>query len=76
MLPERFTLEELYLALVGISYMGDFRMAFGENPNKVANIVQAQRSFLEEIYTPIIDAYPNLTRNGENIVVPHRFFVS
>ncbi|KAJ9048268.1 Mitochondrial translocator assembly and maintenance protein 41 [Entomophthora muscae] len=48
--------------------MGDFRMAFGENPNKVANIVKAQRTFLEEIYHPVIDAFPNLTRTGECIV--------
>lgn len=67
MLPEKFDIEELFMALVGISYMGDFRMAFGENPNKVANIVKAQRRFLEEIYNPVIDAFPNLIRTN-NVV--------
>jgi len=67
-LPETFDLHDLFMKLVGISYMGDFRMTFGENPNKVANIVKAQRQFLEEIYNPVIDAFPNLIRNNNTIL--------
>ncbi|KAI9297917.1 mitochondrial matrix Mmp37 [Neoconidiobolus thromboides FSU 785] len=67
MLPKTFTIEELFTVLVSISYMGDFRMIVGENPKKVQNIVKAQHQFLEEIYHPVIDAFPNLSRNGDII---------
>lgn len=32
---------------------GDVRMRFGENPNKVRNIVAAQRDLLHAIYVPV-----------------------
>ncbi|KAL0584164.1 hypothetical protein ABG067_005938 [Albugo candida] len=38
-LPEKFTREELFEKIASISYAGDFRMTFGENPKKVRNIV-------------------------------------
>eukprot|EP00088_Acartia_fossae_P033415 TRINITY_DN3420_c0_g1_i10.p1 TRINITY_DN3420_c0_g1~~TRINITY_DN3420_c0_g1_i10.p1 ORF type:complete len:376 (+),score=11.87 TRINITY_DN3420_c0_g1_i10:56-1183(+) len=49
-LPEKFTPEELYLQLAGLSYSGDLRMLVGEDKNKVQNIVSAQMSLFEGLY--------------------------
>nr|CCA21334.1 MMP37like protein putative [Albugo laibachii Nc14] len=38
-LPEKFTKQKLFMKIASISYAGDFRMTFGENPKKVRNIV-------------------------------------
>jgi translocator assembly and maintenance protein 41 len=43
-------------------------MTIGENPKKIENIVLAQSEFFEEIYNPIIDAFPNLSRMGNGIL--------
>ncbi len=51
---------ELYHAIAGISYMGDPRMSFAENPNKVANIVSNQISNFRQLYAPLIETLPNL----------------
>lgn len=42
LLPKRFTDYELFYKIAQLSYRGDFRMVFGENPNKVHNIVRPQ----------------------------------
>ncbi|KXN71744.1 mitochondrial matrix Mmp37 [Conidiobolus coronatus NRRL 28638] len=68
MLPETFTSKDLFMALTSISYTGDIRMTIGENPKKIENIVLAQSEFFEEIYNPIIDAFPNLSRMGNGIL--------
>lgn len=34
-----FTMEELFLSVAGLSYLGDYRVGLAENPNKVRNIV-------------------------------------
>ncbi|KAL1920679.1 uncharacterized protein VTP21DRAFT_1056 [Calcarisporiella thermophila] len=61
MLPERFTAEELFMTIAGLSYHGDFRMRLGEGPNKVRNIVSAQLDNFHRLYSPIIEDLPNLT---------------
>ena len=61
LLPERFTEEDLFLKIAGLSYRGDFRMRINaENPHKVYNIVYAQMDAFRELYKPIIEDLPNL----------------
>ena len=61
LLPEKFTEQELYSTIAGISYMGDVRMALPtENPNKVSNIVSHQLPNFRRLYAPLIDTLPNV----------------
>uniref|UniRef100_A0A1A9W6H7 Phosphatidate cytidylyltransferase, mitochondrial n=1 Tax=Glossina brevipalpis TaxID=37001 RepID=A0A1A9W6H7_9MUSC len=52
LLPEKFTPFELFCAISNLSYKGDFRMIFGENKNKVQNIVKAQIPDFLKLYEP------------------------
>lgn len=36
--------------IAGISYLGDFRMTFGENPKKVRNIVEGNFTEFRALY--------------------------
>lgn len=60
LLPETFSEYDLYMKIAGISYMGDLRMVFGENPHKVHNIVQSQFLNFRRLYSPLMDALSNL----------------
>ncbi|KAJ3196212.1 Mitochondrial translocator assembly and maintenance protein 41 [Irineochytrium annulatum] len=60
-LPMEFSEEDFFKLIVGISYTGDFRMAVGENPRKIHNIVAAQFHELRALYKPVIDNLPNIT---------------
>ncbi|KAG0306792.1 Mitochondrial translocator assembly and maintenance protein 41 [Dissophora globulifera] len=60
-LPKRFTSEELFTKIAGLSYMGDFRMMIGENPHKVQNIVKAQLSQFHRLYDPLLANLTNVT---------------
>ncbi|KAG0178650.1 Mitochondrial translocator assembly and maintenance protein 41 [Apophysomyces sp. BC1021] len=60
-LPEKFTEEELYERIAGISYIGEFRRFVGENPNMAKNIVQAQMSHFHRLYSGLLDDLPNVT---------------
>lgn len=55
-LPASFTAWDLYLRIAGLSYAGDFRMAFGENPDKVANIVSGSAAHFHMLYSPLLTA--------------------
>lgn len=52
LLPDRFTYNELFHRIAGISYIGDFRMDFGEKKDKVKNIVDPQMSAFLHLYAP------------------------
>ncbi|KAF7725018.1 Mitochondrial translocator assembly and maintenance protein 41 [Apophysomyces ossiformis] len=64
-LPEEFTEEELYKQIAGISYVGDYPIFVGENPNKVKNIVEAQMSHFHRLYSGLLNDLPNVTFLGE-----------
>ncbi|KAK3822976.1 MAG: mitochondrial matrix Mmp37 [Benniella sp.] len=66
-LPKRFTSEELFTKIAGLSYTGDFRMSIGENPHKVQNIVKAQLSQFHRLYDPLIANLTNVTTLGEGL---------
>ncbi len=57
LLPEAFTERELYECLAGLSYRGDFRMAVGENPLKVRNIVAAQLPQFRKLYGGLVKSF-------------------
>ncbi|XP_003745439.1 phosphatidate cytidylyltransferase, mitochondrial [Galendromus occidentalis] len=53
-LPETFSLQDLFIRITRLSYDGDFRMLFGEDKNKVANIVKPAMREFEDIYSPFL----------------------
>ncbi|OQR71151.1 mitochondrial translocator assembly and maintenance protein 41-like [Tropilaelaps mercedesae] len=59
-LPETFALEDLFLRVTRLSYDGDFRMIFGEDKNKISNIVKPAVADFTKVYTPILDAMTNV----------------
>ena len=62
LLPERFSGEDLFLTIAGLSYRGDFRMSLGgENPHKVFNIVYAQMDAFQTKYRCVIEDSPNIS---------------
>ncbi|KAL4111379.1 hypothetical protein PRIC1_003059 [Phytophthora ramorum] len=62
-LPEKFTEQDLYMKIAGISYLGDFRMTFGENPKKVRNIVDGNLKSFRELYQRKIQNSPFMSRS-------------
>ncbi|KAG7397522.1 Phosphatidate cytidylyltransferase, mitochondrial [Phytophthora boehmeriae] len=62
-LPEKFSEHDLYMKIAGISYLGDFRMTFGENPKKVRNIVDGNFKSFQEIYQHKIKDSPFMSRS-------------
>lgn len=54
LLDEHFTEEDLYTTIASISYMGDSRMWFAENCDKVKNIVLPNMEKFHDIYTPLM----------------------
>ena len=62
LLPEKFTEQDLYSTIAGISYMGDLRMALPtEDPRKVSNIVTHQLTNFRHLYSPLVQNLPNVS---------------
>ncbi|KAK8803434.1 hypothetical protein WA158_001128 [Blastocystis sp. Blastoise] len=64
-LPTTFTERQLYMAICSLSYMGDIRMGFAENPHKIENIVNGSYSLFHELYEPIIKNCPYISKQGD-----------
>ncbi|CAG8466009.1 8040_t:CDS:2 [Funneliformis mosseae] len=67
LLPKDFTEEELYLTISSISFKGDFRKYFGENPNKIRNVVSRQMNNFNLLYGGLIQGLPivDFVANGK-----------
>ncbi|KAJ0988456.1 hypothetical protein J5N97_006812 [Dioscorea zingiberensis] len=56
-LPNEFTEEDLYANICSLSYMGDLRMLFAEDKDKVKKIVQGSFNSFRAMYKPFIEEY-------------------
>lgn len=59
LLPSKFTERELYAKICSLSYMGDLRMLFAEDKNKVRKIVDGQFELFRNMYNPIVEEFVN-----------------
>jgi len=59
LLPEHFTEIDFFKRVTSLSYHGDFRMIFGENKDKISNIVLPQLPHFKQLYEPILKHFDN-----------------
>lgn len=55
LLPSKFSEEDLYAKICSLSYMGDLRMLFAEDRNKVNKIVHGQFDLFRSMYKPFLE---------------------
>lgn len=61
---EKYKLIDVYTQICGLSYLGDTRMKFAENPRKVLNIVEGSYDIFKDIYK-IENAYFKTNKKDE-----------
>ncbi|XP_020813307.1 phosphatidate cytidylyltransferase, mitochondrial [Drosophila serrata] len=66
LLPDKFTAYSLFHTIAGLSYKGDFRMIFGENKQKVHNIVNPQIRDFFSLYQPSLGQLSNFVAVNMN----------
>lgn len=71
-----FREKELYMTIAGLSYMGDPRMSYFENPNKVKNLVTPVLSKFREIYSQHLNhlLLPSLSYTRQQAISPTSIF--
>ncbi|RCV38506.1 hypothetical protein SETIT_8G148200v2 [Setaria italica] len=57
LLPEEFNEYDLYAQICSLSYMGDLRMLFAEDKNKVKKIVEGSFQSFQTMYRPLLQEY-------------------
>ena len=62
-LSDSFSEQDLFTAICGLSYSGDFRMKVGEDKNKISNIVKPNMERFRAMYENILDTDPHLYWN-------------
>lgn len=69
LLPAEFTYFELFYEIAQLSYNGDFRMTFGENKEKVRNIVEPQMESFFKLYSPHLKVFEEILQlpNGNEL---------
>ena len=67
LLPERFSKEDLFMQIAGLSYTGDPRMIVGEDKGKVKNIVSPNIEKFIDLYSPVLKNLPNITIDSTNV---------
>lgn len=56
-LPETFSKDTFYRTIVSLSYMGDIRMKFAEDTNKIQNIMLGSAGELHQMYNAAIQRF-------------------
>ena len=64
LLPAKFHEIDLYMAITSLSYTGDFRMTFGEDKNKVSNIVVPNSKEFSSLYKHTLNDSKSLQFNN------------
>lgn len=60
LLPKEFNEFDFYCTITSLSYNGDFRMIFGENKDKVQNIVRPQIEHFRNLYAPTLNVFKQI----------------
>ncbi|CAK8578238.1 unnamed protein product [Lathyrus sativus] len=76
LLPSEFTEVDLYAKVCSLSYMGDVRMLFAEDKNKVKKIVAGQFDLFHSMYKPFLEEYEAKKLLKLSSTVNHKIHVS